>query len=388
MPNRNLQSAPRNILQCCEDPTRDETYRAALAYARAGLSLIPIAAGGEKNPAFWQLPTFPVPGKPPRRSWKVFQQRRPTLNEITAWYGPSEDGREIGIGVIGGQVSGGLEILDLDSFDLVKPFAQALETRAPGLLRRLVKVRTPRPGLHVYYRCDVTGGNQKLARIVDPDSPPENPKPKTIIEVKGEKGYCLAPPSPAACHKSLRCYQFIGGRDLTAIPTISAQEREILHAVARSFDRWVDVRPQRTVRPTKRGVPGARRPGDDFNARADWREILEPHGWQLIGEGEGDMLYWCRPGKGCGCSATTNFKDRDLLYVFSTNADPFESEKGYNKFSAFALLNHGGDFNAAADALRQRGFGARRLRIGPIDLYQRYRRLRTTLGRFKKRDGG
>ncbi len=54
-------------------------------------------------------------------------------------------------------------------------------------------------------------------------------------------------------------------------------------------------------------------------------------------------------------SATTNHDGHDLLYVFSTST-AFESEKGYTKFSAYALLNHQGDFSAAARALVERGY--------------------------------
>jgi putative DNA primase/helicase len=44
--------------------------------------------------------------------------------------------------------------------------------------------------------------------------------------------------------------------------------------------------------------------------------------------------------------------------VFSTST-VFESERGYSKFSAFALLEHGGDFKAAAEALGKQGYGQR-----------------------------
>ena len=53
-------------------------------------------------------------------------------------------------------------------------------------------------------------------------------------------------------------------------------------------------------------------------------------------------------------------KGRDLLYVFSSNAAPFEPEKGYSKFAVYALLNHGGDFTAAARALAAEGYGGQR----------------------------
>jgi len=54
--------------------------------------------------------------------------------------------------------------------------------------------------------------------------------------------------------------------------------------------------------------------------------------------------FWCRPGKKSGTSATTNFGGSDLLYVFSSNAEPFEQQTAYSKFHAYALLYHDGDF--------------------------------------------
>jgi hypothetical protein len=119
------------------------------------------------------------------------------------------------------------------------------------------------------------------------------------------------------------------------------------------------------------------RPGDDFNARADWATILEPHGWQWVVTSADGSERWCRPDKPAGTSATTNYGESDLLYVFSSNAHPFQEDTGYTKFHAFALLNHHGDFKAAARALRDKGYG--RASIGnrhpepdPFEWYARY----------------
>src|SRR5579871_1366280 len=68
---------------------------AARRYLAAGLSVIPIRPDGTKAPA---LP-----------EWKTYQQRRPTPDECTDWWDNGE-----GIAVVGGKVSGNLEILDLD----------------------------------------------------------------------------------------------------------------------------------------------------------------------------------------------------------------------------------------------------------------------------------
>jgi hypothetical protein len=98
------------------------------------------------------------------------------------------------------------------------------------------------------------------------------------------------------------------------------------------------------------------RPGDDYNARGDWFELLSSHGWILSGSYQGEQ-YWKRPGKDeRGWSATVNHAGLNLLYVFSSNAAPFESGRGYSLFSAYALLEHGGDFKAATKALAARGY--------------------------------
>ena len=123
-----------------------------------------------------------------------------------------------------------------------------------------------------------------------------------------------------------------------------------------------------SAQPAVRPVPALRaadqaggRPGDDFNVRADWlADILGPHGWQLHHEA-GGTLYVTRPGKSVldGHSATIGHsKDgADRLYVFSASAAPFEMETPYTKFGAYALLNHGGDYQAAARELSRTGYG-------------------------------
>jgi hypothetical protein len=44
--------------------------------------------------------------------------------------------------------------------------------------------------------------------------------------------------------------------------------------------------------------------------------------------------------------------------VFNSNADPLEQGRTYSKFAAYTHLNHGGDYRAAAVALREQGYGA------------------------------
>jgi len=103
------------------------------------------------------------------------------------------------------------------------------------------------------------------------------------------------------------------------------------------------------------------KPGTAF-AKSDtpWTEILNGH---LVREMD-NRSYWRRPGKvGGGISATTGVcrtaDGRDLLYVFTNNWYPFEQDRCYDKYSAFALLKHGGDWSAAASELSFLGYGER-----------------------------
>lgn len=102
------------------------------------------------------------------------------------------------------------------------------------------------------------------------------------------------------------------------------------------------------------------RAGDDYNARGSFRELLERHGWSLDRIRPGGVEEWRRPGKeeGEGISATVGYggdKGR-FLWVFSTST-PFTPLTAYSLFSAYTLLEHNGDFSAAARALRAAGYG-------------------------------
>jgi hypothetical protein len=336
----------------------EAVYEAAQAYVAGGLSVIPITAeDADKSPDARRV-----------RSWKIYQLRPPRPEELRAWY---ERGGLFGLAVVGGAVSGGpkgcgLEIIDFDSAELAAPWAAQVEARAPGLIERLVRVQSPRPGLHVYFRSPAFAGCQKLACAAVPagNGAQGPPKRTTLIEVKGDGGYCLVPPSPRRCHPRNGLYRLAeGSPPLTQVPFISAEERAVLLEEARSFNRWKEPEPAR-VRPPARAVRSdGNRPGDDFERRASWADILVPRGWVMVGR-RGDIEDWRRPGKDHGISGTVNYAGSGLFYAFSTNAFPFEEGRGYSKFAAYAVLNHGGDFGKAAQALTEEGYGERGLPAG------------------------
>jgi hypothetical protein len=319
---------------------KNPALTAACSYAHAGISVIPIRRDGSKAPD--------------GISWKQYQKRRASEREIATWFDRPEPP---GPAIVGGRVSGNLEQLDFDrEAPAVFPaWCELVEAEAPGLVERLSVSTTPKPGFHVRYRCPETviPGNLKLA--TDPGAPPGE---QVLIETRGEGGYALAPGCPPECHATGRTYEHYSGPKLSQVQEISATEREILIRCARSFDRPAPGDDGHTANCA--GADGFS-PGDDFCQRGpEWSELLS--GWTFVREADGKK-FWRRPGKdGRGWSATTGCKSkagRELLYVFSSEAAPFEAGKTYNKFAVYALLNHGGDFHAATRELAAKGYGVK-----------------------------
>jgi len=308
--------------------SRNEILHEAQRLVKSGLSIIPIRPDGSKTPAVSQ--------------WKPYQAKVVNPGVLPFWF----DSGKNGLAVVAGKVSKNVEIIDFDDPASFGDWEAIVKIAGgSGLLEKLPIVMTPSPGFHVYYRCkDGVEGNQKLAQR-------KGKSPEVMIETRGEGGYVLLPGSHPECHPSNQEYILLQG-NLAEIPTISGEERLLLLESARALNGY--IKPHKIVSGPS-GKTGSR-PGDDFNVKADWSEILEPHGWKKAGQ-RGEVTLWLRPGKKTGISATTNFGGTDLFYNFSTNGHPFEADMGYSKFAAYAFLNHGGDFKAAAADLAKRGYG-------------------------------
>src|SRR5580698_5383911 len=114
-------------------PTPEQGYRAAKAYVRNGLSLIPIRADTTKMPAIELLPrVWCEQACKFRRPWGGYRERPPTQEELTDWF--VDSGGEYGMAILAGKVSGNLEIIDLDNWDVVQPWTNSVDRTAPGLL--------------------------------------------------------------------------------------------------------------------------------------------------------------------------------------------------------------------------------------------------------------
>ena len=309
---------------------------AALACFDAGLCVVPVRADGSKAPY---------------GAWKRHQRVRPSRENVEQWFG--DDSKHDGFGVITGAVSGGLEMLELEgratNSGLGTQIAELADNSGLGALWARVCAGyleiTPTGGFHILYRVEgEVGGNTKLAADANAE---------VLIETRGEGGFTICAPSGGRTHPSGRDWVLASGGPGT-IATISADERDALHTLARAFDLTPLAAEAPPMPPPPRG--GGLRPGDDYNARATWLEILCPHGWMPLHTDANGVTYWRRPGKSEGLSATTGRNEADNLYVFTTSTR-FDAEKPYSKFAAYALLWHGGDYSAAAKALAGQGYG-------------------------------
>jgi phage/plasmid-associated DNA primase len=324
----------------------------ALTCLAAGRSVMAIAPG-QKTPST----VHPTTGEITRLSWKGYQAQRPTEEQIRQWFPPDT---LMGMGIACGPVSGvtiagvpyGLEVIDVDDAETLAEFVEAANWQGlSDLLQRLLHQRTPGGAGHFAYCCAEWAGNTVLARR--PGKPGE-PQFVTLIETRGAGGQVVVAPTPPGIHPEHpeRGYELVRG-SWERLPIITPAERQALGELARSFNTCVT--PSQVHTPPGAGGPMATgtRPGDTLNQTASrdwWHALLERHAWTCVHR-RGDIDYWQRPGKDGKQWSATLGACGPYFYVFSTNAAPFEPERAYSAFSVYTLLEHDGDFTAAARAL-------------------------------------
>jgi len=289
-----------------------------LKLVSCGLSLIRIT-NGKKTPHY-------ILGKK-----HTLLDKRSSTSEVEKW---------IGLGIknwalANGAVSMNLVTLDFDEkhyeglFDL---FYKRLSDDQRDIIDKCVISKTINNGTHVRYLTYHPHPTTKLSmRLI-------GGKFETTSEVRGQGSYALIPPYDG--------YSIISG-DITNIPKIADKFHEEFLDILRTFNETTEEHVTRYESTNTNSFNGSR-PGDIFSKNTSWNEILEPFGWI-----EDSKNHWRRPGKNNngGISATTNHDGKPMFYVFSSSAHPFESNKGYSKFSVYTILNHNGDFKKSAKFL-------------------------------------
>jgi hypothetical protein len=316
--------------------------KAAVEFYTAGCSVVPARVDGTKAPL----------GK-----WLEYCEKSASIEQIIDWF---KDGHQ-GLGVITGEISGNLECLEIEGRAVAdKLHVTAKEiAEASGLGELWAKInngyveQSPSGGIHWLYKIENPPtpfpGNTKIAQ-----RPGQNDQVEVLVETRGHHGFIVTAPSGGTTHPSGKAWELIIGSPAT-IPTITMEEREALHDIFRALDQ-MPIK-ESLAQEVKIMESNSGKPGDDFNARATWKEILEPKGWKFAYKDSANVSYWTRPGKDFGISASTGKNDGDNLYVFTTSTS-FEAQKPYSKFAAFTHLNFNGDYSGAARELRRMGYGS------------------------------
>lgn len=170
------------------------TYASACYYHDAGFSVIPCRI--DKRPA---LP-----------NWTEYQERRAPLLVIDNWFMPHywlnthhAKPHHQSIGVVCGQVSGNLIVIDLDGVGAVHKFYEQF----PNMSGKTLTVKTgSQKGIHLYFTVN---------------NLPENINVRVDgiggFEMRGHGQYVIAPPSP---HESGHTYQTVALREIAHVANL------------------------------------------------------------------------------------------------------------------------------------------------------------------------
>ncbi len=159
-------------------------------YASKGFSLIPLRPN-DKRPAI--------------DSWKKFQERHATDQELLQWFG---DGSNINIGIVTGGISG-IDVVDLDGREALDLFLKLNSKKTP--------VVSTGKGLHFYF-CHKVGVRNFQKREDLPG-----------IDLRGDGGYVVAPPS---VHPNGKTYAWVTWSGLDDLPLADFPEGLITKEVS------------------------------------------------------------------------------------------------------------------------------------------------------------
>jgi hypothetical protein len=312
--------------------------QAALDYNAAGFAVIPL--DGSKHPDL--------------KTWKCYQETKPTLSEIHKWFDTDKKATTSAIGVLTGKSSGYVEVIDVDcKYDttgtLMHDYSELIREHLPELAPKLVIASTVNNGFHIFVKVppESIEGNQELAKRPTE----EKNKRKVLIETRGASGYVVAVPSKG--------YAWAQG-DHNSIPSVTVGERDALLTLARSFDQ-MPVEPEPEEKNERKAYPsgvGEISPFDSYNEKADVPALLEKHNWTRVFQ-SGERVYFKRPGNTDSKTSANFHRGKRTFFVFTTSSE-FNSNRAYNPVQVYTQLEHGGEYSKASRALYEDGYGSRR----------------------------
>ena len=294
----------------------------ALSYHAAGLKVIPFSNGADGKKIF-------------PRDYADFRAAQ-TADDVRRLFAAPSDGICL-------LCTDNIEAVDIDvkhdpkgtiAADLLESM-EAFGLSMPGVVQK-----TKSGGFHLIYRCPEPDGNQKLAR--------RRGEKEAIIETRGKGGLLFVAPTPG--------YEIETG-SLTAIPEVTQEQRNDLIRLCRHFDEPEPVQYESRVSQKASTLPGVK-PWEAYDTATDAVALMERYGWKVLSR-QGEYVRLNRPGAkhSRGVDATV-MTSSNLFYPF-TSSEQFEPNKAYSPSAVYAIMEHRGDFSAAAKQLYRDGFGDR-----------------------------
>lgn len=173
---------------------------------------------------------------------------------------------------------------------------------------------------------------------------------KGVDVLAGDNAFAVMPPSR---HRSGRVYEWLNTADETAA---ELPEAWVVALEMRGGEKPAgETGAGALTTDALLASAGSDKPGDQYSLLGDHATLLTRHGWEHD-HTDGVNEHWTRPGKTGGTSATWH-TERRIFYPFTSSIEGLEADKGYSLFSLRGMLDYGGDYAAAAAAVRSEGYG-------------------------------
>lgn len=264
-----------------------------------------------------------------KSSWGQWQEQFQTFEEVK-WLITNNE-KMVGIGVITGIASGGLESIDFDQMEVYQEYLDAAQkTPLEAIINKIragYEEQSPN-GIHWLYKISDAGddfpASDKWAFRGEGLNKQGVMGPKVAIETRGQGAYIITAPSMDGQYKLL-------SGSLDKIATITMAERNQLKALAEHIS---DQKPsedypssnpleQKRIKKECAELDKGDRIIEQWNRDKPWNELLEPDGFTQVGK-SGTVIKWHFEGSENTVSAVTGAggrkATRDTFTCFTTNA--------------------------------------------------------------------
>jgi len=193
-------------------------------YRANGLNMIPVKAGDKK----------------PYVPWEQYQKRKSTQKEIEQWF---LSGAGFNIGIVCGQISGGLVVVDIDAGTPRKAVNKARKIFGSDRLQHTFVVKTSK-GVHVYWKVRQPVSTTHFRDIG--------------VDLQAEGAYVLAPPSLHPSGTKYQCESLVNVAEWTEGDFMEELLEGLQRAYGKKFDAESYRQPVDVARLLK-GVPKGER---------------------------------------------------------------------------------------------------------------------------------